>query len=989
MLFAVVLVVSVALPNHGLAQGEGQVFSGTSPPIINSTATLTFQADLTTQKVFSWESSDPVLGDINTGDIPAATWNLSGSNPTRLVFTGSGGGATFYGNVLFEPYNRAVVDVVKGGKRLRYLLTKVVPKMAWANEKFEEPDFVPIPSEEVNAPFAHNPGEPGGQGGFGGPPAGSGFGALSDPFRIENLQVNDQGNILAGTMTLTLASNVSPWSKDYTLTETSADSNVYVDSEDSLAVQVIKPSADLAGNVDQIELFVTSMAFGSRRTMVVFETGPDTKVYASEHLQLVVTMTDLPDPGTVESINATLTSNLKTDTSSGVLTETSADSLVFENPDKSFSITFIRITSVGPSAKDDFTALVTSQTLQVSEAEVDAIETGVATLEFRTDALQNQGEPGKGPGAVRGLAIGQQWEPALKVEKGKPWPFGALVAVRALVQGKRGDNASLAPDKPTLTWRKTEKVTKGDFDYYPLLRGGKRVVFLLEEEKGTATAPVFVEDGANIRIRVKAGDVLIATPKEQDSPRDEITVFKIDLAAMKVNHNAANGELSEDQETNPGAFVPINNDDDDYDATNTADKDQTGPIVGESDLLPIILHKVNPAISGSKYTLVIPGQVRIWQKSDRSGAVSETTEFDANADTTLFVEGVTVGSGSVKINWKSGTTTLNGSDEVKVTVFNWLGPLNVPGYAIYRYTASGALGTSKWITPGSGTIKTAADTSDVTILWAEGPVVGKAVYQVNGDYVWDLEVNVVQVKMKQTGNSAAYDSSPFQVGGAGSALIKASSKVNCMTANLVIEKVEGPTVRGAQRGKKFIELGLVHQAGFDAKHGLYNNSSPRRRIRSSLQDGQTHWDARTATTIPWVFNDSDHYLDITSDTTVISNVTLKTFDNPALICTNQVTLAGDQVDVLALNMFHILYLSVRTKQNINTSHDVLTQRGRLNWRFDGTGNVDATGTWSLTGTGVTGDASFSEMTDGNSVPTAAANLNEELNTNERWITDNQ
>ncbi len=80
----------------------------------------------------------------------------------------------------------------------------------------------------------------------------------------------------------------------------------------------------------------------------------------------------------------------------------------------------------------------------------------------------------------------------------------------------------------------------------------------------------------------------------------------------------------------------------------------------------------------------------------------------------------------------------------------------MPGYAIYEYTANGALGTSQWISPGSGTIKTGANSSDVTILWNGGPVVGKAMYQVNANYIWDLEVNVVQIKISSANNSAAY-----------------------------------------------------------------------------------------------------------------------------------------------------------------------------------------------------------------------------------------
>ncbi|WP_428939451.1 hypothetical protein [Fontivita pretiosa] len=80
-----------------------------------------------------------------------------------------------------------------------------------------------------------------------------------------------------------------------------------------------------------------------------------------------------------------------------------------------------------------------------------------------------------------------------------------------------------------------------------------------------------------------------------------------DIAVMKMNHNAPNGELPQAEETNPGALLPVNSDDDDYDAQNLADRSQvTGanqPLVqGEDDVLPIVLKAAQPAVG--KYRLV-------------------------------------------------------------------------------------------------------------------------------------------------------------------------------------------------------------------------------------------------------------------------------------------------------------------------------------------------------------------------------------------------
>jgi hypothetical protein len=474
----------------------------------------------------------------------------------------------------------------------------------------------------------------------------------------------------------------------------------------------------------------------------------------------------------------------------------------------------------------------------------------------------------------------------------------------------------------------------------------------------------------------------------------QTSLLPVELDVAKISHNTASGELDDSKKESTGAFLPLNSDDDDYSATSTSlgsDKDQTGAITGENDLIPIYLKKL-PQLTGAKFLLDIPSKVKVWKNSNRQDEATATTEFDASVDTTVYAEGVSKGSDLLKLTLRHGGQDKTNIARLKLTVFELKGVLNVPGYTAYSYTADGSLPTgSKWGTPTSGTVKSGSTATQATILWDQGPVVGKAVYELSSDYVWDLEVNVVQVKIKQTGNTATYNSAPFQKGGLLSALIASNSWTNAMTANVVVDTVEGPTINGAQRGKKFMELGIVHQAGFDAKHGLYDDSFflfPNKRKRSSLQDGQTHWDAAKASTLPWTLKDADHHLDITSDSASISNQVFKTFDQPELLGTYPFTLSGDQVDRLAINMFHILYFAVRTKQNVNNSYDSLTQRCKLNWRFDGSGSVDASGKWTLTGSGVTGDPTFSEVTNGDTIPNAAANINEAFNT-ETWTTENQ
>ncbi|MBC7782288.1 MAG: hypothetical protein H7144_00495 [Burkholderiales bacterium] len=459
-----------------------------------------------------------------------------------------------------------------------------------------------------------------------------------------------------------------------------------------------------------------------------------------------------------------------------------------------------------------------------------------------------------------------------------------------------------------------------------------------------------------------------------------VHVVKINLAATKINHNASSGELPENQEESVGAFLPVNNDDDDYDTANSADMLQTGAIAGESDLLPVTLTAV-PGGAPGMYKLSIPGHLKVWENSDRTGAITASTELTPGAaGKTVYVEGVSAGSGLLKVNWIVNGATYTGVDQVKITAFTWTGPLNVPGHSIYRYTASGALPGSEWINPAvGGTIVTPPAAAAADIRWDGGPIVGKASYQVNGDYVWDLEVNVVQIEISATNNTASYPGSSRQNAAGGALLVSnAVGGGQGMTASFRVARVKGPTVGSSDRGVKFMEMGQVHHARFTMERAYYDTVAPAKKRVGGLEGYSSSswlWDPAESTTLPWTFKDADHYLNPTTDAEIV-NDDFSTFDSPTNFITDMIVTNGDTVDRSELTMQHRLYFAVRTKgPSINGSADVLTQRLVLNWSViaDGTWN-QATGIWTYTGPGdgVDGDAKWTEVTNGDVVPTLSS-----------------
>ena len=74
------------------------------------------------------------------------------------------------------------------------------------------------------------------------------------------------------------------------------------------------------------------------------------------------------------------------------------------------------------------------------------------------------------------------------------------------------------------------------------------------------------------------------------------------------------------EEITPGGFIPVNDDDDDGDGT--PDKDQTGPVTGEDDLVKLTVKKVWPdELSGSVYLSAIGAdKIEVWDNPTRDGS---------------------------------------------------------------------------------------------------------------------------------------------------------------------------------------------------------------------------------------------------------------------------------------------------------------------------------------------------------------------------------
>lgn len=119
---------------------------------------------------------------------------------------------------------------------------------------------------------------------------------------------------------------------------------------------------------------------------------------------------------------------------------------------------------------------------------------------------------------------------------------------------------------------------------------------------------------------------------------------------LDIEHPAT-GEVDEDEEEEKG-LVAVRRDD-------------------ETSLTRLKLKPIEPSGIGGHYYLTIPGNLKIWQNENRTGEVTEETEFNPEIETTLYVEAIeksiSLNDQQIALNWKEGEKNISYGDWVKLT----------------------------------------------------------------------------------------------------------------------------------------------------------------------------------------------------------------------------------------------------------------------------------------------------------------------------------
>ncbi|MBX9628084.1 MAG: hypothetical protein K2X82_30080, partial [Gemmataceae bacterium] len=457
----------------------------------------------------------------------------------------------------------------------------------------------------------------------------------------------------------------------------------------------------------------------------------------------------------------------------------------------------------------------------------------------------------------------------------------------------------------------------------------------------------------------------------------------------------------EAKELNPGGWVAVNNDNDNYNfdpnnpLNHTYDKDENTKVDRENDLVGIKITAAAPhPTKPGKFTLEWNGngtRINVFRSADKDlGALPSGVEVAAGK--TYYVEGLTM-SGTARdttitLGWVDKATNVRAEvDGVLFTVYGVRGPMNVPGYSNHTYSVqtpdprTSAIDT---VVNGKADPTTLVDPATYTtsrkILWDGGPALGKyKATPVVGEPFWsDREVNVVQVQFGfanpwnelKTNNTAVEQwtdlvGQPENYKGVYSSHVDAKTDARrAMTATLEVLSIVGPLVdvpTPHRRGIRFIDAGLIQVARFTHMHGDFNHSAPPFR-RVANAEGKSFLDATPADR-PWYSVDEGYYRGSPNDG-VSSGRRLTLRDNPRFPATDVLTVvptskalqlvdgstatplqkysdqsAYDDVDFFSIVADFDVYVAAHTVETENQADEQYTVRGQGVWQFNGSGNV--------------------------------------------------
>ena len=299
--------------------------------------------------------------------------------------------------------------------------------------------------------------------------------------------------------------------------------------------------------------------------------------------------------------------------------------------------------------------------------------------------------------------------------------------------------APATPDSSTQIYGGADKSSpKGSSESWPLSGN---------YSSGPFTAKAYVTESQKSKVVMQ---LTLAGPNGQGtSATAKVTAVESKIVARRILANSDVGDLPRDVQKSQGAFLPLNNEDTNYveDAgVLQPDMNQTGAIANDKFLMPVVLK----GDSHLTYKLSVPSNIRVWTGANRTGPLldGQTGTFPTSGQVTLYVEGISRGTGNIQLSVKTGANAFTIVDSLKITVFEFQGPQFVPNHSNFTYRAEGLPAAGLSWSVDVPDQKTNEFGNQLGVQWGRGARTGWVSCDINPNYTWDYMVGVVDIAVQ-------------------------------------------------------------------------------------------------------------------------------------------------------------------------------------------------------------------------------------------------
>lgn len=193
-----------------------------------------------------------------------------------------------------------------------------------------------------------------------------------------------------------------------------------------------------------------------------------------------------------------------------------------------------------------------------------------------------------------------------------------------------------------------------------------------------------------------------------------------------------------------GVLLPLN--DADWDHNGVADDQQTGRVVGDKFLLPIVLPAISTETPTSHIEITVPHGLRVWLNPDRTGS-TVGIGLRATKARTVYLEGYAQQPKGAAVDLQISLPIAGAAvtEDIAVTVFAMNGPSTATEGQKQVFSSDYLDGN--WLSATNGALDTVSiavvnHVAYANVVWNDTAGIGYADFEADADYLWGWPVQV-------------------------------------------------------------------------------------------------------------------------------------------------------------------------------------------------------------------------------------------------------